>query len=177
MTSRARTDLQKWRDAVRDSELKSTAKLVALVLSTRMNRHLVAYPSKETIATDCSLSRRSVDAAVDVLEKAGYLQVSRSRGRSSNNYTGTTPQELQGSRPPTVHDVPGNPATDAPQPGSKRPPTPQELPSKASESIPPFPPFNGREGGSSNGERPETPNRIEQHELNAYVERLREAAR
>jgi hypothetical protein len=163
MGSRARTLLAKWRDAVRDSDLSSTAKLVALALSTRMNRYGGAWPSKDTIAGDTSLGRRTVDAAIETLEREGYLSVSRSRGRSSNRYTATNPardagltlQELPGSDWSTPQDVRPHPATAAPQPGNSLHPTPQELPGKASESIPPFPSAqDGEEGGSSNGEQP-----------------------
>jgi hypothetical protein len=72
-----------WRDAVRDSmELKSTAKLVAFVISTYMNGSGVAWPGKSAIAAGGGLGsgKRSVDGAIDQLEAAGYLIVIRSKG-------------------------------------------------------------------------------------------------
>jgi DNA-binding transcriptional MocR family regulator len=178
MGSRARTFLANWRDEVRDSDLDATAKAVGLALSTRMNRHGMCFPSKERIATDTGLSARTVDGAIDRLEQRGLLDVSRSRGRSSNRYTAvSTPRELPGSEAPTPQELPGNPATAAPQPRSKEQPTPQELPPKAIESIPSLLPNDGREGGSSNGETPKAPEHIGQHVLDAYLERLKKLTR
>jgi hypothetical protein len=71
---------------VRDSDLPSTAKLVAFVLSTYMDRNGHAWPSKETIAAGASLSRRAVDPAIDRLEGTGLIQVERSRSRRGNRY-------------------------------------------------------------------------------------------
>lgn len=64
-----------WRDAVRDSDLPSTAKLVALVLSTYANGRGDAFPGRATLAGSASLSDRAVDAAIQRLELAGYLAI------------------------------------------------------------------------------------------------------
>jgi Helix-turn-helix domain len=81
-----------WRDAVRDShDLASTAKLVAWCLSTYMDGRGVAWPAQETLATGCSLSRRSVQKATDRLEQLGFLAIERSKGRSSHRYGATLP--------------------------------------------------------------------------------------
>ncbi len=82
-----------WRDAIRDSdELDRTAKLVAFVLSTYMNGSGKAFPSKGTIAAGAGLGsgRRAVDQAIVRLEAAGYLDVQRTKGRTSWRYTATT---------------------------------------------------------------------------------------
>ncbi len=81
-----------WRDGVRDArELDRTAKLVAFCLSTYMNRHGSAWPSQDTIANGASLTDRAVQTATVRLEAAGFLEVERSRGRSSHQYVATLP--------------------------------------------------------------------------------------
>jgi hypothetical protein len=82
-----------WRNAIRDSELDRTAKLVAFVISTYLNGAGTAYPAKDTIARGAGLGsgRRSVDQAVDRIEQAGYLEVTRSKGRRSFFYRATLP--------------------------------------------------------------------------------------
>jgi hypothetical protein len=81
-----------WRDAVRDAqELDRTAKLVAFILSTYMNGHGSAWPSQDTIAAGASLTDRAVHTATVRLERAGFLEVERSRGRSSHQYVATLP--------------------------------------------------------------------------------------
>ncbi len=107
-----------------DSALPSTARHVALTLSTFMSGNGVCWPSKKTIAAKCGFgSLRTVDRAVDQLEAAGLLAVSRSYGRSSNQYQALlTAHHERGSdhvnralndtqlrtwKPVTAHDVPG----------------------------------------------------------------------
>jgi hypothetical protein len=77
-----------WRNAIRDSELDKTAKLVAFVLSTYMDAAGRAFPSKATLSLGASLGagKRAVDKAIVRLEEAGLLQVTRSRGRRSFRY-------------------------------------------------------------------------------------------
>ena len=69
--------LARWRNAVRNSDVDATAKLVAYTIGTYMDANLVAWPSRQTIAAGASLGKglRSVDAAIDRLEAAGLLQV------------------------------------------------------------------------------------------------------
>ncbi len=84
----SRSVVNAWRDAIRDSELDRTAKLVAFVVSTYMGTTGQAWPSKATIAQGAGLGagKRAVDAAVDRLEAAGYLRVGRSKGRRPFRY-------------------------------------------------------------------------------------------
>jgi hypothetical protein len=63
-----------WRDAVRDSDLDSTAKLVAFVLSTYMNASGLARPGRLRIAAGCSLDVRAIDRARKRLRDAGFLE-------------------------------------------------------------------------------------------------------
>jgi hypothetical protein len=128
-----------WRDAVRDSELDATAKLVAFVLSTYMNGRGCARPSKETLAAGASLSsgRRAVDHAVDRLEGAGFLEVERSRGRTANRYQATlspTAHELRRSEWETAQETQPNRAPDDRQPRTSRRPTAHRVRTKALEA-------------------------------------------
>ncbi len=85
------TLLPTWRDAVRDSDVSSTAKAVAWCLSTFMSKAGVAFPGKETIACGCSLSDRAVDRGVKELEEVGLLFVARTKGGNGrpNHYYAT----------------------------------------------------------------------------------------
>ena len=86
-----------WRDAIRDSGLDRTAKLVAHTLSSYMNGAGDTFVGKETVRTGASLSSvRTVDEAVNRLERAGYLNVRRSTGGRKNHYIATTPQPVAG---------------------------------------------------------------------------------
>ena len=92
--------LTEWRDAIRDDEdLDKTARLVAFVLSTYMNRNGEAWPSKATLARGCNLGagRRAVDKAVDRLEAAGFLTIQRSKGRHSFRYFAQIPTSQVGA--------------------------------------------------------------------------------
>jgi hypothetical protein len=91
-----------WRNAVRDSDLDRTAKLVALVLSTYMDHTGAAWPAKTTIARGASLGRvgqkgnTAVDSAIDRLEAAGLLVVDRRRGRRGFLYGAAIPRDGEG---------------------------------------------------------------------------------
>jgi hypothetical protein len=121
--------LAKWRDALRDSELDMTAKACGYVIATYWNgRGLSAFPAKTTIAAGAGLrSVRAADEAVLRLERAGFIDVSRSKGRSSNRYAATlpTPRDDAGSTPHGGAGLNGaNPASDDSQPRIALAPTP-----------------------------------------------------
>ena len=89
-----------WRDAIRDSDLSSTTKLVAFVLSTYMSGDkLTAWPARSTIARGCSVSVRAVDKHILTLEERSFLDVLHSDGgnptsrtsRTTNTYSRTLP--------------------------------------------------------------------------------------
>jgi hypothetical protein len=80
-----------WRIAVCESDVDPTARLVALVLDTFMDKRGFAWPSKEAIAQRAGLSVRAVDGAIERLEAAGLLLVVHSRGRTSNRYQAARP--------------------------------------------------------------------------------------
>ena len=86
MSGRPLPYLPRWRNAVRDSDLDSTSKLVALVLSTFMDSNGRCWPSRERIARAASLSVRSVAIAMLRIEASGLLDVNHSKGRTANRY-------------------------------------------------------------------------------------------
>ena len=97
-----------WRDAIRDSGLDRTARLVAFVLSTYMTadgetghdrQH--PSPSKTTLARGAGLSSAykgstAVSAAIDRLQAAGYLEVERRRGWQGYRYRASIPRLDEG---------------------------------------------------------------------------------
>ena len=89
----ARAALAPWRDALRDSALDSTAKLVGFVISTFWDaKGEGAFPSRKVIAAGASLNREAtITAAIGRLRDAGFLMISQSLGRSSNGYTAAIP--------------------------------------------------------------------------------------
>jgi hypothetical protein len=80
-----------WRDAIRDSDLDRTAKLVAYTLSTYMNSEGECWPGKDLLARKVPLAKRAVDGAIARIEQGGYLLVARSLGHASNRYYATIP--------------------------------------------------------------------------------------
>lgn len=96
--SRKKSFLMRWRNAIRGSDLKSWARLVALTLSTRMNTQGGScYPSVTTIARDTGLGRSTVLRALAVLEKEKFLEVvvrggsERGEKREVNHYEARIP--------------------------------------------------------------------------------------
>jgi hypothetical protein len=101
----------RWRTTLRDSGLRSTAKLVGLVLSTHMNAEGEScWPSVRRVAEEASLSERAVRGGLRELEHAGFLGTARGGGRrtggeyASNSYRALLPNPASDS---------GNPAPPA----------------------------------------------------------------
>lgn len=73
------------------SELPHRAKAVYMYLKDRCNAEGQCYPAIGTIARELNLSRRTVERAIQDLEKAGLLQKEQrwteNGGRSSLLYT------------------------------------------------------------------------------------------
>ena len=86
-----------WRTAIRDSDLDSTAKLVAHTLATFADRAGTCWPSQGTLAAAVSMNVWAVHKATQRLEAAGFLIVERSRGRGSHHYEFVfpTPEEVE----------------------------------------------------------------------------------
>jgi Helix-turn-helix domain len=88
-----------WREAIAESELDATAKLVAHTISTYMNGGGDSWPGKDSIAKRASLGKRAVDRAIDRLEAEAYLHVQRSKGgrRRPNHYWAAAPNGVAGT--------------------------------------------------------------------------------
>lgn len=123
----------RFRNAIRDSELDPTARLVAFTISTYMDSRGLAFPSKATIAAGAGLGkgRRAVDAAVDRLEAAGLVEISRSKGRRSFLYR-ASPATLNRADGATFEDA--NVAPEDAQRRISRRPTSHHVRTKAVES-------------------------------------------
>jgi hypothetical protein len=105
----------RWRNAIRDSSLDRTAKLVAFVLSTFFNAAGYARVSKETLAAGGSVTDRAVDSAINRIEEAGFLTVARSNGGNgwTNEYFANilqpgTPFPVRPRKRGTARHVAGN---------------------------------------------------------------------
>lgn len=101
-----------WKLAVRESDLDSTAKLVAFALETWMNRETgYAYPARDTIAAAASLSTRATEKALTRLEAGGFLTVQRSKGRTVNHYWAAFPNSEPDSPLLKDNSEPRSPST------------------------------------------------------------------
>jgi hypothetical protein len=76
----------RWREALRDSDLDRTAKLVGYILSTFMDKDGLAWPGKETIAAGAGVHPRTADKAIKRIELFGLLGVQHSPGFRTNQY-------------------------------------------------------------------------------------------
>jgi DNA-binding transcriptional MocR family regulator len=74
-----------WRWAIRDAPLDASAKVVAWALDSRMNGAGECWPSRQQLVDDTGLTARAVDAAVNRLELAGFVEVKRGNGRGHPN--------------------------------------------------------------------------------------------
>jgi len=68
-----------------DTDLPTTEKCVYMALTRYAGSNNRAWPSYDTLAKDCSCSRRRAISAVDVLTSSG-LVVKEKRGNRTNNY-------------------------------------------------------------------------------------------
>ena len=90
-----------WRDAIGDSDLDSTAKLVAYALSTWMNGQGRCRPGRRAIARRTSLSVRAVDPAIRRLELSACVAVERTAGGNPE----TTANRYLALLPPGANEV------------------------------------------------------------------------
>ena len=119
-----------WRDAIRDAEeLTGTQKLVALLMSTYMNKDGETFVGKQRLARDAGFrSVRTVDNAVNRIEKIGFLEVIRSPGGAPNYYIARTPHATTGSHGP-------DPASRTPRPRTQAARTPHPAAPESAESA------------------------------------------
>ena len=119
----SRSFLLDWRNRLRDTKrpaLDVSAKAVGFVLSTYANADGSCFPGLEKIGDGASLSSKSAGLAVSRLQRAGFIEVQRSKGRGSHRYKLVTPKEVPGSERPNTASTSG---LTTPQPGSWQPPT------------------------------------------------------
>lgn len=95
-----------WRQAILESKLQATTKLVLLALSTYMNDHGDGcYPSQDQISLDTSLSKRAVITHIDLAVQSGFLikdkRQLQGRKWDANEYRASIPSE---NAPRSPHD-------------------------------------------------------------------------
>jgi Helix-turn-helix domain len=77
--------LVEWRRTIVESDLGSSVRLVALVLSLHMDRNGGScFPSLTTLERETGLARKTVWTSIDTLEHAGLIARERHRGRVSH---------------------------------------------------------------------------------------------
>jgi hypothetical protein len=79
-----------------DPRLSPVAVRVAVRLAKLMNRLEggKAWPSHDTLGIEAHASPRAIITAIEELERAGYLTITRTRGRARHNsYVGISPAE------------------------------------------------------------------------------------
>lgn len=76
-----------WHLAIRNSKLKSSEKQVLHSMATYADPQGRCWPSKDTLAADCSMSRRGIQLILRRLEAKGVLLGKLSRGRIATRYT------------------------------------------------------------------------------------------
>jgi hypothetical protein len=103
-----RSFVMRWRDALRDSSLSPTAKLVGHTLSTYMNAAGETFVGKMTLARGASLSTKTkgstaVTNAIERMRSAGFLAVTppttktgRPAGRRGYQYRALIPRQHEG---------------------------------------------------------------------------------
>lgn len=120
-----RATIYSWQQAICQSDLMPTTRLVLLTLGTFMNQHGEScYPSIETIA-DCSgLSKRAVITHLDKAETAGFLTVKshgfRGQKWKRNEYSASFPDKKGGERPAPRHEKGGEPHSKGGEPNDTK---------------------------------------------------------
>jgi len=92
--------LYQWRHAITSSDLSSTDRFMALVLSLHMNRNGGScFPSLETLALESGLGTSTVCRALASLHKQGFITRRPGGGRSkSTQYEARIPKEKRAPR-------------------------------------------------------------------------------
>lgn len=70
-----------------NNPLPARERLLYLMLLSHQGQNAEAWPSQETLATQCGCSIRTIKKMVDRLVKDGYLKVRRLGRRKANRYT------------------------------------------------------------------------------------------
>jgi Helix-turn-helix domain len=143
MSGQRASAVVQWRAAIIESELPSAAKLVALVLSTHMDRNGGScFPSLTTIEREASLSRSAVCYALKRLEKSALIKRVPGGPTSTTRYRASAPGALG-----AVHEVHSGSAPGAPEDVHEDVHNPLRARTRA----------RGREGARAGGARSEEP--------------------
>lgn len=96
---------QSVKSVLEHSRSKRAARAVLLVIAWHADEHgAEAYPSLETLADESGVSRRTVMSAIDELERAGEIAVSKGRGRGqTHRFAVLLP--LEKVQPPHVNEA------------------------------------------------------------------------
>ncbi|WP_416877953.1 helix-turn-helix domain-containing protein [Litorimonas sp.] len=91
-----------WQDAITESDLKATTRLVLLTLATFMNaKNTAAHPTQEELARCSGLSIRAVKSNLKLAIDAGFLEVSKhgfgGQKWANNQYKAVMPTPSKGS--------------------------------------------------------------------------------
>ena len=85
-----------WLRAVGATDLDPRRKAVAWAIGSYMNTEASCWPSEATIAVAASVSERTVQRSIPMIEATGLLVVSRERNRRGNKYIGAIPKHYWG---------------------------------------------------------------------------------
>ena len=66
-----------WRNAVMDTELPTSAKMVAMAIAKYWRENKLCYPSIATLMADSSLSKPSVISAIKALTEANFIRIKK----------------------------------------------------------------------------------------------------
>jgi len=74
-----------FRTSVRKSKLTTAQKCVAFILADYTNNNSgLCYPSMITLSADASIAKKTVSACIKELERAGFVEVIRNKGKSNH---------------------------------------------------------------------------------------------
>lgn len=69
--------INEWRNAVMDTELPTSAKMVAMAIAKYWRENKLCYPSIATLMADSSLSKPSVISAIKALTEANFIRIKK----------------------------------------------------------------------------------------------------
>lgn len=89
----AKSFVVRWREEIRDSELGRRERLVAVMLSTWMNRDGVACPSIKSLVDACRMSRSALYRGLAGLIDGGYIERGGTSSYGTTTYRATFPPD------------------------------------------------------------------------------------
>lgn len=77
-----------WTNQIWESDLPKNAKFIAVYLRRFLHGDKrTCYPSKSRMIKETGMGKKTINAALKLLQHEGYISISVSRGGSSNRYT------------------------------------------------------------------------------------------